>query len=130
MADKKARTRLTDRQKMKIVEDSKKAGFDRSKVMKEHSLSRSGLYRILHEKEKFSPAKVLTESPMKGVKSHRRLKHDDLEKKLMQWIIETERRGLLVGLLEMEKPFQCTLCDKTFSQFHSYRRKTISVHTL
>ena len=65
--------------------------------MKEHSLSRSGLYRILHEKEKFSPAKVLTESPMKGVKSHRRLKHDDLEKKLMQWIIETERRGLLVG---------------------------------
>ena len=65
--------------------------------MKEHSLSRSGLYRILHEKEKFSPAKVLTESQMKGVKSHRRLKHDDLEKKLMQWIIETERRGLLVG---------------------------------
>ena len=29
-----------------------------------------------------------------------------------------------------EKPFQCTLCDNTFSQFHSNRRETISLHTL
>ena len=49
MAPTTTRTRLTDQEKMKICED--------------YSISRTGVYKILREKDEFTPAKVFTQSP-------------------------------------------------------------------
>ena len=63
MAPTTTRTRLTDQEKMKICEEKKKPGFSIEKIMKDYSISRTGMYKILREKDEFTPAKVFTQSP-------------------------------------------------------------------
>ena len=41
------RTRLSIKQKAKIIEDSKKVGFDKKKTMDEYRISRTGLINLL-----------------------------------------------------------------------------------
>ena len=41
------RTRLSIKQKAKIIEDSKKVGFDKKKTMDEYGISRTGLINLL-----------------------------------------------------------------------------------
>ena len=41
------RTRLIDQEKMKICEEKKKPGFSIEKIMKDYSISRTGVYKIL-----------------------------------------------------------------------------------
>ena len=53
MAPTTTRTRLTDQEKMKICEEKKKPGFSIEKIMKDYSISRTGVYKIVREKDEF-----------------------------------------------------------------------------
>ena len=83
MAPTTTTTRLTDQEKMKICED--------------YSISRTGVYKILREKDEFTPAKVFTQSPARGVKSRKKLQHADLDAKLLKWLEDSERTGLFAN---------------------------------
>ena len=74
MAPTTTRTRLTDQEKMKICEEKKKPGFSIEKIITQDidSISRTGVYKILREKDEFTPAKVFTQSPARGVKSRKK----------------------------------------------------------
>ena len=52
MAPTTTRTRLADQEKMKICEEKKKPGFSIEKIMKDYSISRTGVYKndILYNK--------------------------------------------------------------------------------
>ena len=97
MAPTTTRTRLTDQEKMKICEEKKKPGFSIEKIMKDYSISRTGVYKILREKDEFTPAKVFTQSPARGVKSRKKLQHADLDAKLLKWLEDSERTGLFAN---------------------------------
>ena len=51
------RRRLSLKEKIKIIEDSKKPGFDKAKVMKEYGISRPTIINIL--KNQFDTLKVV-----------------------------------------------------------------------
>ena len=75
------RRRLSLKEKIKIIEDSKKPGFDKAKVMKEYGISRPTIINIL--KNQFDTLKAVDSGTMNGCdetlcvkcfKAHSRLK--------------------------------------------------------
>ena len=61
------RRRLSLKEKIKIIEDSKKPGFDKAKVMKEYGISRPTIINIL--KNQFDTLKAV-DSRLKLTRTH------------------------------------------------------------
>ena len=85
------RTRRTYKKRQEILLASKKPGFKIEDAAKEYGLGVSTLYKIVKEHEG-------GHGPREDVKCKRTLPdlQVELEKRLIQWIISTEKRGVMV----------------------------------
>ena len=85
------RTRITYKKRQEIVPASKKPGIKIEDAAKEYGLGVSTLYKIVKEHEG-------GHGPREDVKCKRTLPdlQVELEKRLIQWIISTEKRGVMV----------------------------------
>ena len=86
MATPSKRTRITNQTKEDIKKDSKKPGFKIEDAMKKHGLGMSTLYRILKEEPKTQSSRDDAKC-VKGVT----VTHAELEKRLVKWIVRTEK---------------------------------------
>ena len=91
MATPSKRTRITNQTKEDIKKDSKKPGFKIEDAMKKHGLGMSTLYRILKEEPKTQSSRDDAKC-VKGVT----VPHAELEKRLIQWVVRTEKSGVMV----------------------------------
>ena len=92
------RRRLSVKEKVKIIEDSKKPGFDKAKIMIEYGISRPTVISVL--KNQFETLKAvdsgiindksksLKKSPLAELESQ-----SELESQLYEWLRKTTRRG-------------------------------------
>ena len=100
------RKRLTNEDKMKIIEESKQPGFCRKKTMDKYGISRSAISVILLKQKEF--LKTMDSSPiaMKS-KNIRACQNAKMERKLYDWICMKQKIGVpLSGQIIMEKTVQ------------------------
>lgn len=89
------RRRLSLKEKVKIIEDSKKPGFDKAKIIKEYGISRPTIISLLKNQSETLKAvdsgiindksKSLKKSPL-----------SELETQLYEWLCKTTRRGAII----------------------------------
>ena len=90
------RRRLSLKEKIKIIEDSKKPGFDKAKVMKEYGISRPTIINIL--KNQFDTLKAVDSGTMNDKsKSLKKSPLAELESQLYEWLCKTTRRGAVIS---------------------------------
>ena len=118
------------KEKIKIIEDSKKPGFDKAKIMKEYGISRPTVINVL--KNQFETLKAVDSGTMNDKsKSLKKSPLAELESQLYEWLCKTTRRGAVISgpLLKSKakslydqiygkKPnltgsYQCSDCDET-----------------
>ena len=88
--------RLSLKEKIKIIEDSKKPGFDKAKVMKEYEISRPTIINIL--KNQFDTLKAVDSGTMNDKsKSLKKSPLAELESQLYEWLCKTTRRGAVIS---------------------------------
>ena len=88
------RIRLNIDQKIKILEESKKTGFNKKSIMKEYGISHPCLWKILNDKEKIlksykgknSKAKINSSKP----------KCQELEEELFEWFLKHKNSGMML----------------------------------
>ena len=88
------RTRLSIKQKIKIIEDSKKVGFDKKKTMETYGISRTGLITLLKNQTQILKA-ADSGSINENVKSIKKSPLEQLECKLYDWL--TTRLGAAIN---------------------------------
>ena len=93
------RTRLTNDQKLTLIEESQQPGFKVEDATAKYSLSKAAVYRIIQNKDKF----VVAQSPAKRLKQQGQIKN-------------------------FFKPFSCTRCDYKSSTSASLKQHE-SIHT-
>ena len=86
------RHHLTIHQKLRIIEESKKPGFNRKDAMEKYRISKASLSRVLK-----SQTNQLQES--KNTKGFRLRsgKNHELEMELYEWLVSMNKKGLSVG---------------------------------
>ena len=90
------RRRLSLKEKIKIIEDSKKPGFDKAKGMKEYGISRPTIINIL--KNQFDTLKAVDSGTMNDKsKSLKKSPLAELESQLYEWLCKTTRRGAVIS---------------------------------
>ena len=90
------RTRLSIKQKAKIIEDSKKVGFDKKKTMDEYGISRTGLINLLKNQGEIMKAVDSCQINEK-FKSIKKSPLADLESRLYEWLCRTTRLGAAIN---------------------------------
>ena len=84
------RRRLSLKEKIKIIEDSKKPGFDKAKIMKEYGISRPTVINVL--KNQFETLKAVDSGIMNDKsKSLKKSPLAELESQLYEWLCKTTR---------------------------------------
>ena len=90
------RVRLSLSQKIKLIQDSTKPGFNRANTAKEYGISLPCLCKILKNKT------VILNSINKGSISSKKIiskpKNDVLEEKLYEWYLQNENNELISGV--------------------------------
>merc|ERR1712018_458544 len=90
------RTRLSIKQKIKIIEDSNKVGFDQKKTMETYGISRTGLITLLKNQTQILKA-ADSGSINENVKSIKKSPLEQLECKLYDWLCRTTRLGAAIN---------------------------------
>ena len=84
------RRRLSVKEKVKIIEDSKKPGFDKAKIMKEYGISRPTVISVL--KNQFETLKAVDSGIINDKsKSLKKSPLAELESQLYEWLCKTTR---------------------------------------
>ena len=101
MATPSKRTRLSNKAKLDIVIASKKPGFKSEDIAKQYGLGLLTVHKILKEEGKngqCSSPRDKSRDKSDQTKTNRALPDSqiELEKRLFQWILSTEKSGLLV----------------------------------
>ena len=79
------RRRLSVKEKVKIIEDSKKTGFDKAKIMKEYGISRPTVISVL--KNQFETLKAVDSGIINDKsKSLKKSPLAELESQLYEWL--------------------------------------------
>ena len=126
------RRRLSLKEKIKIIEDSKKPGFDKAKVMKEYGISRPTIINIL--KNQFDTLKAVDSGTMNDKsKSLKKSPLAELESQLYEWLCKTTRRGAVISgpllksnALIVMKHYVCVKCFKAHSRLKLTRTHIVT----
>ena len=100
------RTRLSIKQKIKIIEDSKKVGFDKKKTMETYGISRTGLITLLKNQTQILKA-ADSGSINENVKSIKKSPLEQLECKLYDWLCDLSESRINLHNQEI-----CESCDE------------------
>ena len=100
------RRRLTNNDKLAIIEASKSAGFNKEEAMKEYGIRKTQMYDILKNKDVLETK--LAASPAGSAKRVSSLPKDqiELEDRLCRWIGLKERKGMLCDGLKIKRQAQ------------------------
>ena len=84
------RTRLSNGDKMAILEAVTIPGFKREDIMKQYNISQSAFYNIMQQKDKL----YQDMSPARSCKSSRAIpsQQKELESRIIRWLSEKEER--------------------------------------
>ena len=91
------RTRLTNNQKLTLIEESQKPGFKIEDAKAKYSLSQAAVYHIIQNKDKIVSS--LLTSQGKLLKNNRQLTAPtlELEKRLIDFMVQMGKRGFLMN---------------------------------
>ena len=88
------RRRLSLKEKIKIIEDSKKHGFDKAKIIKKYEISQHRVINVLINQ--FETLKAVYSGIINDkIKSLKKSPLAELEPQLYEWLCKTTRRGLV-----------------------------------
>ena len=90
------RIRLSVAEKAKIIEDSRKPGFDKKKIEKKYGISRPAILSILKNQNEILKA-VDSGSMNKKCKSLKKSSLYELETKLYDWLCRHSKKGLPIS---------------------------------
>ena len=93
------------KKKIKIIEDSKKHGFDKAKIIKKYEISQHRVINVLINQ--FETLKAVYSGIINDkIKSLKKSPLAELEPQLYEWLCKTTRRGAVIsGLLLKSKDF-------------------------
>ena len=86
------RHHLTIHQKLRIIEESKKPGFNRKDAMEKYRISKASLSRVLK-----SQTNKLQESKNTKGFNLRSGKNHELEMELYEWLVSMNKKGLAIS---------------------------------
>ena len=91
------RTRLTNNQKLTLIEESQQPGFKVEDATAKYSLSKAAVYRIIQNKDKFVSNPLTSQG--KELKNIRQptAPHLELEKRLIDFMVHMGKRGFLMN---------------------------------
>ena len=91
------RTRLTNNQKLTLIEESQKPGFKIEDAKAKYSLSQAAVYRIIQNKDKIVSSPLTSQGKL--LKNNRQLTAPtlELEKRLIDFMVQMGKRGFLMN---------------------------------
>ena len=91
------RTRLTNNQKLTLIEESQKPGFKIEDAKAKYSLSQAAVYRIIQNKDKIVSSPLTSQG--KELKNNSQLTAPtlELEKRLIDFMVQMGKRGFLMN---------------------------------
>ena len=91
------RKRLSLEEKVQLIDDSIKPGFNKANAMKKYGISQAGLYLILKNKKEILESFNNANACSSKSKSNRPAHFQNLEEKLFEWFLNYRKTGLMIN---------------------------------